>query len=497
VLAIELSRRGRGVVLVEGGGSSFEARSQDLYAGESTGLLQTGLYNGRYRVLGGTTTRWGGQVLEIDEHVFSDRPGVQGGRWPFPKRELESAYKRASELEGLTGAQCEADAIWRQLGLAQPQFGEELSSAFSRWCPETNFARIHRRVLQQQAGLTVYLHANVCGLQLAADGQTVVSARAATLTGKHVDFRARTFVLAMGGIETCRLLLQPMTTGCAPSWAASRWLGQHFQDHISCFTATLREESLPPRMYFDYVSLGGFKYHPKIKLRPETQAKLGTLDVCGTVALTSDGVDDVAMAYETLRFWQARQVRNLTPKRIAHFALNAHKLLWHRMPYARRGGSMALNAPLLRLNVHCEQTPLSAGRITLIPERDALGLQRVRVEWRASALELYSIRRFLNVVRDNFRVLGLGRIIPDPGIEDDDGVLTAAFQESFHHMGGTRMAESAAEGVVDPNLRIFGTTNAFICSTSVLPSTGFANPTHTLLALAVRLASHLAQRSVG
>ena len=59
-------------------------------------------------------------------------------------------------------------------------------------------------------------------------------------------------------------------------------------------------------------------------------------------------------------------------------------------------------------------------------------------------------------------------------------------------MGGMRMDPSPARGVVDPNLRLHNTENVFICSSAVFPTSGFSNPTHTLLALAMRLAAHLA-----
>jgi choline dehydrogenase-like flavoprotein len=478
-LAIELTRRGHSVLLLEGGGRKFESRSQDLYAGETTGLPYFGLYNGRCRVLGGTTTRWGGQILEIDEHIFRERAWLPDGHWPFQKQELESSYLRALEIEGLQRAQADTSTIWRQLNLAPPDYGDQLSSAFSRWCPVTNLAEVHQETLRRQARLTLYLHANACELQLAPDRQTVTAVKVRTLAGAKFDFRAKAFVLAMGGIETCRLLLQPNACFGAGPWAASGLLGQHYQDHISCFVATIAEGSLRASNFFDYLSLSGYKYHPKIKLRPETQARLGTLDVCGTVALTTDGVDDVAIAYETLRFWQARQLRSLTPSRMAHFAFNAHKLLWHRIPYTRSSLGLAMRRPVLRLSVHCEQSPLSAGSISLGTERDEL--------------ELHSIRSFLNTVRETFQSRGLGQITSDPGVEGDDGLLISTFQESFHHLGGTRMASVPSGGVVDPNLKIFGTSNAYVCATSVFPSAGFPNPTHTLIALAVRLAQHLSE----
>jgi choline dehydrogenase-like flavoprotein len=58
-------------------------------------------------------------------------------------------------------------------------------------------------------------------------------------------------------------------------------------------------------------------------------------------------------------------------------------------------------------------------------------------------------------------------------------------------MGGMRMAESETAGVVDPNLRLHGTKNVYVCSCAAFPTSGYSNPTHTLLALTVRLAEHL------
>ena len=59
-------------------------------------------------------------------------------------------------------------------------------------------------------------------------------------------------------------------------------------------------------------------------------------------------------------------------------------------------------------------------------------------------------------------------------------------------MGTTRMARSPEQGVVDPDCRVHGVGNLFLAGSSVFPSAGHANPTWTLVALAVRPADHLA-----
>ncbi len=65
---------------------------------------------------------------------------------------------------------------------------------------------------------------------------------------------------------------------------------------------------------------------------------------------------------------------------------------------------------------------------------------------------------------------------------------------SFHHMGGTRMAATSAEGVVDANCKVFGMDNLYIGGSSVFTTGGHANPTYTIVQLALRLGDHLAQK---
>lgn len=492
-LTIELARRGIRVALLEAGGKRFESRSQAAYAGESVGLPFTGLYNGRSRVLGGTTTQWGGQVLEIDEHVFAERPGVAGGVWPFGAADLAPAYARALQLEGLPDAPPGVDALWEARGWPRPDLGSELHLGISRWCPTTDFARLHAASMARDPNIHVFLHAAVCEMS-ADDGGTVRLVRSRNAAGVETLLEAQAVVLAMGGIEVCRLLMQPPRHGGRTPWGANALLGRHFQDHITCMIATLRPASLPDPSYLDYFAVQGLRYQPKMKLNREVQARHQTLNVCGTVTPTHHGVDDLWRAYETYRMWRTRQLRTLSAARIAHFARHLPTLLWHRAPYARHaGGRTAVRE--LRLSVQCEQSPRSAGTIELTGDRDANGLLRARVAWRTAAQELHSIRTFLAVAQRAFRARGFGEWIADPGVEHDDGELTRRFRESYHHIGGTRMARSRGQGVVDPDLRIFGTTNAYVCSSSVFPSAGFANPTHTVIALAVRLAERLEARA--
>ena len=60
-------------------------------------------------------------------------------------------------------------------------------------------------------------------------------------------------------------------------------------------------------------------------------------------------------------------------------------------------------------------------------------------------------------------------------------------------MGTTRMSDDPRQGVVDRNTRVHDVENLFIAGSSVFPTVGYANPTLTIVALAIRLADHLKQ----
>ena len=60
-----------------------------------------------------------------------------------------------------------------------------------------------------------------------------------------------------------------------------------------------------------------------------------------------------------------------------------------------------------------------------------------------------------------------------------------------HHMGTTRMHDSPKRGVVDADCRVHGLANLYAAGSSVFPTSGSANPTLTIVALALRLADSI------
>ena len=125
----------------------------------------------------------------------------------------------------------------------------------------------------------------------------------------------------------------------------------------------------------------------------------------------------------------------------------------------------------------------------LSAERDALGLPRAAVHWQVPEADKAGPGRLLAEIRQ--RLAATGTTITGPGIGPGQP-WPASLTGGKHHMGTTRMAARPEEGVVDAQARVHGIANLYIAGSSVFPTPGWANPTLTIVALALRLADRIA-----
>jgi choline dehydrogenase-like flavoprotein len=113
------------------------------------------------------------------------------------------------------------------------------------------------------------------------------------------------------------------------------------------------------------------------------------------------------------------------------------------------------------------------------------------LDWQISELELKTMQAYSRTAVKP--LVGVAEVVPAGDLMAGSEAFLARCDDSNHHRGGMRMAADSAEGAVSPELLLHGTRNCFVCSGAVFPASGFSNPTHTVVALAVRLAEHLAK----
>jgi choline dehydrogenase-like flavoprotein len=136
-----------------------------------------------------------------------------------------------------------------------------------------------------------------------------------------------------------------------------------------------------------------------------------------------------------------------------------------------------------------EQAPRPENRVVLSDRRDALGHPLARVEWSIGELDRRTIRTLHTAVDEDFRARGFGRVSSPIVSESDDPWPIS--RDASHHMGTTRMGIDPSTSVVDTDCRVHGVDNLYVAGSSVFAAGGYANPTLTILALALRLGDHL------
>jgi choline dehydrogenase-like flavoprotein len=80
---------------------------------------------------------------------------------------------------------------------------------------------------------------------------------------------------------------------------------------------------------------------------------------------------------------------------------------------------------------------------------------------------------------------------PEPWLNEPGNEWKTKLTDCFHHIGTTRMSDSPRSGVVDRNSKVFGVKGLYIAGSSTFPTSGYANPTLTIVAMSMRLANHL------
>ena len=80
----------------------------------------------------------------------------------------------------------------------------------------------------------------------------------------------------------------------------------------------------------------------------------------------------------------------------------------------------------------------------------------------------------------------------ESGLENQNEEFLKTLRDNYHQVGGARMGFSEKDGVVDRNLKLFGTDNLYVVGASTFRTCGSANTTFTALTFVTRLVEHLA-----
>lgn len=491
-IASEMTNSAITVAIAESGGLNFEPATQALYDVDISGLPHPGSTQGRFRVCGGSTTMWGGQALPLMPHDFERRDWIPDSGWPISCEELQPLYRRACRFLLVDEMNFDTD-LFAHLRTRPPAFdSSRLWYHFSKWSPKPSVREHYLPALRHARHCTLLLHANVTEIVLDPGSQLVTQVEVRSLAGRYATIRARAYVLAVGGIETARLLLANRKRRANGIGNEHDLVGRFFQDHPSALVGCLNAPS-PARaqQVLNVFHKRGLKYSVRCTATPLWQKQNQTLNVSmGTTFLPADPtLQNLKDIYVAVR--QGRLAPGLSSKILGIF-LHPSAAISPAYHFLIHGRSFVPGARML-VSITSEQQPNPESRILLSGKLDALGVPRANVCWKLTDLTRHTIRRFAATLREEFRQAGIGEIELESWLCEDSPEWTSHINDQFHHIGTTRMNDSPRAGVVDRNCQVHGISNLYIASSSVFPTSGHSNPTLTIIALCMRLADRLKQ----
>jgi choline dehydrogenase-like flavoprotein len=498
------------ISLLESGGREPEAETQSLALGNNVGFPYFPLETARERVFGGSSTRWnipipnnelGVRIRPLDSIDFEQRDWVPFSGWPFRKAELAPYYTRAQKICGVEPSTFDV-SDWEDLEKRPrlPLKGDVVQTILYKFARRDVFARDYPDEISRANNVTTYLHANVLEIETNKTGNSVLRVRVATLEGKQFALQARYFVIAVGGVETPRLLLLSNRIQTAGLGNEHDLVGRFFMEHphfwSGIFVLTKPEIFRATALYNDIHAVNGVSILGKLALNESVlrREKLLNQNIQLIPQLLNEPLEDVnyrSAGAESARALYAATVRgkkiNGWGEHLRNIILDLDSVALACARKLRRKVAGQQQIPVFYFANMIEQVPNPESRITLGPERDHFGQNRVQLNWKITSQDIRSAVRTQEIIGAEMERAGLGRFIQH--LRDETPPSNT--EGGYHHMGTTRMDPNPKHGVVDADCRLHGLHNLFIAGPSVFPTGGYANPVLTIVALTVRLADHI------
>ena len=515
-LALDLADAGMKVVLIESGrdgtNTATQALSDALIVNEASHAPMSLAVK---RAFGGTSNLWGGRAVPLDDIDFADRSFAPNTRWPISQSEISRWYGDACRFLDCGAATFE-DRVFAEIE-AQAQ-GLKLDR-LERWCANPRLRAVHGKRAQNHPNLRIAFGTTVLRINIDVDGRSVRDLLV-DIDGMRDRIRARSYIIAAGGLETTRLLLASRAANPRLFNGPNGPLGRNYMGHIFGSIADIVFDRPNLDRQFDFTLDASGRYvRRRFALDAPTQLKHSVLNMSAwpeppPLDDPSHGSGILSLAYLALRAPilgsllspEAIRLRKIGsgPLRLGAHSANILKdllgsaRLGSKFLLARYGSRVRLpgffvpsKAHRYAFQYHGEHLPCAESRVRLTERTDAFGQPRLAIDLRFKETDAASVVRTHELMDERMRATGIAHL--DFGVPPEERVAKVLAQASdgFHQIGLARMSSNEREGVVDTNARVYGTSNLFLAGSAIFPSSGQANPTLTAVALAARLAVHL------
>ena len=482
------------VLVLESGADKMTSFQSDLNKVISSGDVATGQEGSRARALGGSSTLWGGQLVQFGEIDFQKRGWIEHSGWPISGETIAPHYARAAKFYGVD-FNLDTQDKWRQNVLKDKAFeNADLDTFYTHWSPWPDLFKRYMPLFRDSRNVDILKNATMTKMSVAQEDDRIESITVTREDGFSLELTAKIIVLCTGGIENARLLLMANKENSNRLGNQEGMVGRYFQDHLGYYGCRLIPKQIKQ---FQRIFASHFvkdqMYLPRIGLMPGKQISSELLNINGNIVIqechgASMALKRIFNDIKSKRFNRdtCKQILLAVSQPAESMRLGVSYLLSKKMYFPVQANYFLIS--------NCETPPLLESQVRLSSKLDVSGMPRADVSWRVPDTVRQTLLEYNKSIKKALEGLGAADGIPKELLYDSDSNWRESGYSLFHHMGTTRMSPTQKTGVVDEHCKVHGMSNLYVAGTSVFPTGGASNPTFTATALAFRLADELHQQ---
>jgi len=438
--ALELEKKNVKCLVIEAGGEHYSKTSQEFYKGKIIGDPITDLSSSRLRQFGGTSGHWGGWSKPMEKYNFE--------LWPLKTNDLSPYSKRTSEILNINHQ-------FRKSSLSE--FFNQIEFQYSK----VRFADKFKNHIKNSNNIFLVLNTQLSHF-VGSNNNTKYAVCFSGNFKKEVS--TKYFILACGGIENSRLLL----------WTRNKNkefidndlpIGKYWMNHpwILAGAGVINKRKLKKKLKHNFLEYDGPLHFAAKKELIDKKKIL-------SASIYMNAKEDTKIYKEIIK-----DILCVAPK------------------YGKKIARMVLKKDLKcgDIFMHVEEEPNKNNKIILDKEKDKFGIPLVKLFYRKSKYSLKTAKFFLEEFAKLCIKDDLGRIAIKNNIYNQEGFESMG---AYHHIGGTRIGVNKFDSVLNKDLKVHNINNLYVSGSSNFVTSGYTNPTYTIVQFAIRLAEKINER---
>ena len=463
ILAQNLAKKGFQTILVEAGSLDSKNIKQPCFDKININKnYQTNL-NSSYQV-GGASNLWSGKISELDEIDFTKRTFIKDYGWPFKKKKLDPYYNKASKILSLPSKNLLKNISSSSLLLTKNDNNIFLKNTYIPKEPY-NFKYLIKSKINHLKKLKLLTESKVLSLSQKTKNGNIYCANVKNKKLQKFKIFAKIFILACGGIEIPRILLNSQSEKLPYSIGNRHGnVGRYFSTHPrgNLGVAIIKKEAnfnsslFKKKIFFKGYVRSGLVLSKKIQLKKNI----------------------INHFVEFFPYGKKAQITNIY-RNDGTYLKKISLIL-----------GLEKNFKYFHTLFHLDQIPNKNNKVFLSKKKDKYGMPLLNVNWKFTKDDQKSLTTFNKYIYNFFKSKNLGQL--NVSFLKNKKNFTAIHS---HFMGTTRMGSNPLNSVTDHNGKVHGVKNLFISGPSLFSTYGNSNPMLTIVAVAFKQCNYFLRKS--